>query len=189
MSTDHQTETGPNKVSASATTSDNRVELGRINGAYGVHGWVKVFSQTRPMEDILNYRVWQLESRPGSGDSTTVQLLAGRRQGKGIVAQISGCSDRDQAAAMRGIRISVAADELATLDEGEYYWRDLIGLTVNNQQGIELGRVSDLLETGNNDVLVVKGERERLIPYLPGSSVVRVDIAAGSILVDWDADF
>ena len=172
-----------------ATGPDALIQLGRINGAYGVKGWVKVFSQTRPMEDILKYRQWQLEMRPGSGIRTTVQVLAGRRQGKGIVAQISGCSNRDQAAAMRGISISVDAGELESLDEGEYYWRDLIGLTVSNQQDVELGQVSNLLETGNNDVLVVSGERERLIPYLPGSSVISVDLAAGRMLVDWDADF
>lgn len=165
------------------------VELGHINGAFGVHGWVKVYSQTRPMEDILKYRQWQLEMRPGSGIRTTVKVLEGRRQGKGIVARISGCSDRDQAAAMRGISISVAATELEALEDGEYYWRDLIGLTVRNLQDVELGRVSSLLETGNNDVLVVKGDRERLIPYLPGNSVLEIDLATGRMQVDWDADF
>ena len=183
MDTDQQ------KANRTEAARDSSVELGRINGAYGVRGWVKVFSQTRPMEDILKYRQWQLDDRPGSGSTTTVQVLEGRRQGKGIVAQISGCNNRDQAAAMRGIRVSVSVDELQTLDDGEYYWRDLIGLTVNNRQGVELGTVSSLLETGNNDVLVVKGERERLIPYLPGSSVINVDLAAGNMLVDWDADF
>jgi len=182
MSADKPSQTAP-------AGQDALVELGRINGAYGVRGWVKVFSQTRPMEDILKYRHWQLEMRPGSGVRTTVQVLEGRRQGKGIVAHISGCGNRDQAAAMRGVSISVNAAELETLDDGEYYWRDLIGLTVSNQQGTELGQVSGLLETGNNDVLVVTGERERLIPYLPGNSVLNVDLAAGQMLVDWDADF
>ena len=178
-----------NPSATPATGQNAQIELGRINGAYGVHGWVKVFSQTRPIEDILKYRQWQLDLRPGSGVRTTVKVLEGRRQGKGLVAHISGCSNRDQAAAMRGISISVDAAALERLDEGEYYWRDLIGLTVSNQQGIELGQISSLLETGNNDVLVVKGERERLIPYLPGSSVINVDLTNGRMLVDWDTDF
>jgi len=165
------------------------VELGHISGAYGVKGWVRVYSLTRPRDDILQYPLWQLETRPGSGVRKPVELLQGRPQGKGIVARISGCNDREQAAVLRGTSIAVSSDQLAVLDNGEYYWRDLIGLSVHNQQGVELGRVDTLMETGNNDVLVVNGERERLIPYLPGDSVVSIDLAAGRMVVDWDADF
>jgi len=165
------------------------VELGHISGAWGIKGWVKVFSQTRPPDNILQYPAWQLETRPGSGQWRSVELLEGHRQGKAIVARISGCSDRDQAAELRGTNIAVYKDELEALDDGEYYWRDLIGLAVKNQQGIDFGRVTELMETGNNDVLVVKGDRERLVPYLPGSSVVEIDLGAGQILVDWDAEF
>ena len=165
------------------------IQLGHISGAYGVKGWVRVFSRTRPNDGILQYPRWFLEKRPDSDSYHRVELLQGRRQGKSIVARISGCDDRDTAAAMRGTRIAVRAEQLPTLDEDEYYWRDLIGLTVHNREGVDFGRVSNLLETGNNDVLVVKGDRERLIPYLPGDSVVNVDLAAGQMLVDWDAEF
>ena len=165
------------------------IELGHINGAYGVKGWVKVFSLTRPMDSILEYPIWQLQTRTGNGNQISVEVLQGRRQGKGIVARISACDDRDQAAALRGARITVNADQLAALDEGDYYWRDLVGLAVQNRQGVDFGRVISLMETGNNDVLVVKGDRERLIPYLPGNSVIDVDLAGGRMVVDWDAEF
>jgi 16S rRNA processing protein RimM len=163
--------------------------LGHLAGAYGVKGWVRVYSETTPIDNILQYSPWYLESRQGSGEWRIVELITGRRQGKGVVAHIQGCDDRDRAAEMRGIRIAVHAEQLPNLGSDEYYWRDLIGLEVINQQGINLGRVSSLMETGSNDVLVVDGDRERLIPYLPGSSVIEVDTDLKRLLVDWDEDF
>ena len=170
-------------------TDKDMVILGHLAGAHGVKGWVRVYSETSPIDNILQYGPWYLETRQGNGQWHSVELLAGRRQGKGIVAQIQGCDDRDRAAEMRGIRIAVYADQLPALDSDEFYWRDLIGLEVINRQGIALGRVSNLMETGNNDVLVVDGDRERLIPYLPGSSIIEVDTDLKRILVDWDEDF
>jgi 16S rRNA processing protein RimM len=171
-------------------TDKDIVILGHLAGAHGVKGWVKVYSETSPIDNILQYSPWYLESRQGSDQWRRVELISGRRQGKGIVAQIQGCDDRDQAAEMRGIRIAVHTDQLPALDSDEYYWRDLIGLEVVNQQGTSLGRVSSLMETGgSNDVQVVDGDRERLIPYLPGNSVIEVDTDLKRILVDWDEDF
>ena len=181
-----------------ADNSDQEmVVVGHIAGAYGVRGWVRIYSETSPIDHILQYQPWYLEAaRAGNrgGHSATprwqaTRLLQVRRQGKGLVAQIAACDDRDRAAELRGTRIAVSAAQLPQLDDGEYYWRDMVGLEVVNQQAVVLGKVSGLMETGNNDVLVVNGERERLIPYLPGSSVVKVDLAAGRILVDWDQDF
>ena len=163
--------------------------LGHLAGAYGVKGWVRVYSETSPIDNILQYSPWYLESCQGSGQWHSVELIAGRRQGKGIVAHIQGCDDRDRAAEMRGIRIAVHAEQLPDLGSDEFYWRDLIGLEVINQQGIRLGRVSSLMETGSNDVLVVAGDRERLIPYLPGNVVIEVDTDLKRLLVDWGEDF
>jgi len=170
-------------------TDKDIIILGHLAGAYGVKGWVRVYSETSPIDNILRYSPWYLESRQDSGQWHSVKLIAGRRQGKGIVAQIQGCDDRDRAAEMRGIRIAVHAEQLPDLGSDEYYWRDLIGLEVVNQQGIRLGRVDSLMETGSNDVLVVEGDRERLIPYLPGSVVIEVDTDQKRLLVDWDEDF
>jgi 16S rRNA processing protein RimM len=168
------------------TQEDEYIEMGRISGLYGVRGWVKVYSYTDPRENILNYATWHLRRQDRW---VPVKLADGRGQGKGVVAHLEGYDDRDAAAALVGTTIAVLRSELPATGEGEYYWSDLIGLRVINRQGVELGTVADLMETGANDVLVVKGERERLIPYTPGEAVQSVDLAAGLLTVDWDADF
>lgn len=168
------------------TQEDDYIEMGRISGLYGVRGWVKVYSYTEPRENILNYATWHLRRQ---GGWVLVQLAGGRGQGKGVVAHLKGYDDRDAAAALVGSTIAVRRSDLPATAEGEYYWSDLIGLKVVNLQGVELGTVVDLMETGANDVLVVKGERERLIPYTPGIAVQSVDLAAKRLTVDWDPEF
>lgn len=160
--------------------------LGRISGLFGVKGWVKIHSDTSPREGILGYKLWYLK-KPGGWEST--KLLAGRVQGKGVVALLSGCEDRDQAVGLIGLDIAIRREQLPKLKPGEYYWSDLEGLRVETIEGVDLGVVSHLFETGANDVLVVTGDRERLIPYTPGEAIREVDLKAGRILVDWDADF
>ncbi|OAD23341.1 16S rRNA-processing protein rimM [Candidatus Thiomargarita nelsonii] len=163
-----------------------RVSIGRINGLYGVHGWIKVFSYTRPITNILNYSPWQLYQH---GQWRTVSLSEGQAHGKGIIARLESIHNRDEAARLLGSEIAVNREQLPPTPKGEYYWADLIGLTVVNREDITLGQVEHLLETGANDVLVVKGERERLIPFLPEQVVVDVDLAQSVLRVDWDEDF
>ncbi len=164
---------------------DRLVALGRISGVYGVQGWVKVHSDTRPRENILRYSPWYLR-REGGWEARRV--LAGRPHGKTLVARIEGCSDRDQARALMGTTIAVRRSQLGDAGDG-YFWTDLEGLAVETLEGVALGTVDHLVETGANDVLVVKGERERLIPWLPGQVIREVDLEAGRIRVDWDPDF
>lgn len=161
------------------------VVLGRVSGLFGVRGWVKIHSYTAPRGNILEYREWLL-GEPGGWRSCRVE--DGHTQGKGVVAKVEGYDDRDQAASLVGLEIAVARRELPEPAEGEYYWADLIGLRVVNSEGVELGRVDSLLETGANDVLVVQGERQRLIPFT-GQTVLTVDLASGRVTVDWDPDF
>lgn len=166
-----------------ARSPDRRIAVGRIIGVFGVAGWVKVYSYTRPRETILRYNPWQLRL---DHDWRERELIEGRLQGSGIVARISGCEDRDAAAALVGAEIAITAAQLPPAAAPEYYWADLEGLRVVNLAGQELGRVSHLFETGANDVLVVRGDRERLIPF--GKGVVHdVDLEAGVLRVDWDA--
>lgn len=160
--------------------------LGKVSGVYGVKGWVKLFSYTDPREGILDYKHCFLKIK---GQWQATELMQGRKQGKGVVARIEGCDDRDQAYMLIGTEIAITNDQLAELAENEYYWKDLIGLKVINQDGIELGVVSSLMETGANDVLVVKGERERLIPFTQGATVQQVNLDQKLITVDWDPDF
>ena len=163
------------------------IVVGRINGLHGVRGWVKVFSHTQPRENILSYRTWHLLKE---GKWVATKLLNGRQQGKGIVAQLEGCGDRDQAAALMETEIAIRREQLAVAAPGEYYWADLQGLRVINAEEVELGVVDHLLETGANDVLVVRdGSTERLIPYVPGQYVLDVMLEQGVVRVDWDPDF
>ncbi len=163
-----------------------RVTIGRINGLYGVRGWIKVFSYARPITNILNYSPWQLYQH---GQWQTVSLSEGQAHGKGIIARLESIHNRDEAARLVGSEIAVNREQLPPTPKGEYYWADLIGLTVVNREDITLGQVDHLLETGANDVLVVKGERERLIPFLLEQVVVDVDLAQSVLRVDWDEDF
>ena len=162
------------------------VVMGRIAGLYGVRGWVKVLSETEPRDNILGYSPWYLKL---SGKWVQMEPAEGRIHGKGLVTRIDGYTDRDAAVHLVGAEIAVHRDQLPAAGKGEYYWSDLIGLKVVNAAGVELGQVDHLLETGANDVLVVKGERERLIPYTPGQAVVKVDLEAALLTVEWDADF
>ena len=163
---------------------DRQVLVGRIVGLFGVRGWVKVYSYTRPREAILNYSPWQIQV---AGAWRTLDVAEGRAQGSGLVARLAGYESRDGAADLVGADVAIAAAQLPAAGEREYYWAELVGLRVVNLADQELGRVSHLFETGANDVLVVRGERERLIPF--GKDVVKsVDLDAGVIRVDWGFD-
>jgi 16S rRNA processing protein RimM len=148
------------------------VILGRIDGLFGVRGWIKVYSYTEPREAVLNYKDWLLAR---DGDWQRVELADGKRQGKAVIARLEGIEDRDAAAELIGSEIGVDRDALPEPEEGHYYWADLEGLT-------------DVMATGANDVLVVDGPAERLIPFVPGTVILDVDLAAGVIRVDWEWD-
>jgi len=159
--------------------------VGRISGLYGVRGWVKVFSETEPRDNILTYRPWYLgtESRRPWG------LVAGRPQGKGLVARLESCEDRYQAAALVGLEIRIHRRQLPQLRADEFYWADLVGLDIETLDGVSLGRVTRLFATAANDVLVVKGDRERLLPFVRDQVVTDVDLDSGRMRVDWDPEF
>jgi len=170
------------------------VVLGRINAVFGIKGWVKVQSFTEHDEDLFQYRpLWCCRR----GQWEPVELAEWRRHGKGFVAAIRGCSDRDQAETYARCELGAKVGQLPQLEEGEYYWHQLEGLQVCAGKGgaVLLGVVGSLLETGANDVLVVEpsagsvDDRQRLIPYRPGEVVLEVDLANGRILVDWDPEF
>jgi 16S rRNA processing protein RimM len=166
--------------------SGQHISVGKISGVFGIKGWVKVFSFTDPRENILTYSPWLLKK----GDQIkTVNVVEGQLQGKTIVAQLADIDDRNQAESLMGWDIFITQDQLPKSAKGEYYWSDLIGLQVETIDGIQLGVVDSLLETGANDVIVVQGERERVVPFLQGQTIIKVDLDAGKIIVDWDPDF
>ena len=161
------------------------VILGRIVGLFGVRGWLKVHSYTEPRDAVLDYRDWWLDR---DGGWRQVRLLEGRQHGKGIVVRLEGFDDRDAAAELLGSDIGVDRGALPEPEDGRYYWADLEGLAVVHKDGTELGKVAYLMGTGANDVLVVDGPVERLIPFVPGEVILDVDLAAGVIRFDWEWD-
>lgn len=182
-----------------SVVGEDLVTVGRITTVYGVRGWVKVHSFTEPMDNILQFSRWWLaaagQTGQGAGQWQPLEIDQGKRHGKGLVVHIKGVDDRDLAAQFCQRDIAVAGSEMPQLDEGEYYWHQLQGLQVVSEfEGREFrfGEVVRLMETGANDVMVVRGGddgRERLIPYLPGEYITRVDLDAGQITVDWDPEF
>jgi len=162
------------------------IVVGKIAGVFGVQGWCKVFSHTSPRKNILQYSPWYLER---NGEWQLINVQQGREQGKGLVAQLEGINDRDAAAALNGLEVAIKQSQLPELPKDEYYWSDLIGLKVETVTGVSLGKVIDMMETGANDVLIVKSDQERLIPFLQPDVVNKVDIEAGLIKVDWDPEF
>lgn len=159
--------------------------LGQVSGLFGVKGWLKVHSYTEPREAILNYRAWRLRI---DGDWRSVKLEEGRKQGKTIVASLHDVCDRDDAASYIGADIGVNREDLPETGPDEYYWSDLIGMEVVKNDGRSLGTVSHLLATGANDVLVIKGEEETLLPFVTGDVIEDVDLVAGRIRVNWEWD-
>jgi 16S rRNA processing protein RimM len=168
-----------------AGPSADTVVVGRISGLFGVHGWVRIFDYCRQRGDILGYDTWLL--RQGN-EWNEVRVIAGRLQANTVVVQLEGCIDREAARTLIGSEISIRSDQLESPADGEFYWQDLKGLTVLNMAGETLGVVADLLETGANDVLVVKGESELLIPYTT-VTVDQVDLKDRHIRVHWERDY
>lgn len=158
------------------------IRLGHISGVYGVRGWVRVFSETDPLDNLLGYSPWRIAGE-------TRALIDGRRHGKGLIARLEGCDDRDAAATLIGEPITVLREQLPPPAADEFYWADLEGLEVETSEGTRLGVVRRLMATGANDVLVVAGERERLLPFVWDDVVLGVDFDTGRIRVRWDPDF
>ena len=167
-------------------SNQQQINVGKISGVFGIKGWVKVFSFTECRENILSYSPWLLKK---DSETRLVAVIDGKLQGKAVVAQLDGVNDRDQAASFMGWDIYITPEQLPKVAKDEYYWSDLIGLAVETDLGVQLGVVESLLETGANDVVIVKGERERVIPFLQGQTIMAIDLEAGKMVVDWDPDF
>ncbi len=166
--------------------ANNKIAVGKINGFHGLKGYVKIFSETRPRDAIFGYdylfvfkdNVWKKLEVEDSGYA-----------GKSLVLKFKGFADRTSIESYHGLELFIEHDQLEELGEGEYYWADLIGSTVQNQQGFVFGEVKEFIETGANDVMVVrKNGQECLIPFTVGHAVINVDLETKEILVDWDED-
>lgn len=171
-----------------------RVTLGRVAGVYGIKGWVRLHSFTRPLENLLDYTPWWV----ASGQGFEARLVEGKPHAGGLIALISGpdgatISDRDVAASLIGAEIQVDRRQMPEPGEGEYYWFDLVGLAVRNLEGVALGTVVEVTSNGAQDVLVLRDgevERlERLIPFVQGPIIRSVSLQDGVIVADWQPDY
>ena len=160
------------------------VRLGRIAGPHGLKGWVKVWSDTEPRGAILAYQPWLVGER-----HEEMRVLESAERGRWIVASLAGVGDRDAALELAGLDIAVRRDQLADPGANRYYWADLLGCTVWTTGGVALGELAAMMETGAHDVMLVRGDRERLIPFVPDRYVRSVDIGSRRIEVDWDPEF
>ncbi len=161
--------------------TNGRILIGKISGCFGVKGWLKIFSYSNPRENIVSYNNWIIGNK-------LFESIQAKKQGKLIVAKLVGIDDKDAAQAMIGQKIEIEKQQLAQLDDGHYYWHDLEGLEVSNTNGIAFGQLESVLETGANDVIFVKGERTRVIPYILDTVILKVDLEQKTMLVDWHED-
>jgi 16S rRNA processing protein RimM len=174
---------------------DELVVVGKLLAPYGIKGWMKVYSFTEPMENLLDYDHCRLQR---NGEWVEIEIEAGRPHGKGLVLKLRGVETPEEARLYSNCELAITLSQMPALEAGEFYWRQLEGLkvVVRGEAGEQLlGRVDHLLETGANDVLVVApcegsiDRRERLVPWLPERVVMNVDLDAGLIVVDWDPEF
>lgn len=158
------------------------VTLGRITGVHGVKGWIRVQSFTRPADNLFSYGPWLIRG-------VELPRLDHKPSGRGFIVQLKGIEDREIAEELVGEEVQIARSSLPEPEEGAYYWADLLGMQVLTTDGNVLGQVDRLLETGAQDVMVVKaGSREHMLPFVQGPIVKRVDVSERLIEVDWDPE-
>lgn len=174
--------------------TQQRIEVvGKLGSTYGIRGWLRIYSSTEYAESIFDYQPWFLKIK---GQWQSTELESWRYHNNDLIVKLKNVDDRETAQTLANIEIGVDLAVFPKLDEGDYYWHDLIGCQVVNLDGYQMGQVSEMMETGSNDVLVVRatgkdafGKQERLIPFLYEQVVKRVDLNTKTILVDWDAGF
>ncbi len=182
-------------MNRSQTSEDDVLVLGRIGKVHGIKGWLKLSSFTSPAENILNYSRLMAEM---AQNRVELEIDQSRQQGNGLFVHFKGYDTPETARTLTGVELSVDREQLPELEAGEFYWHQLQGMKVVNQHGDLFGQVAQLLETGANDVLVVRpdeadeacvDDRERLIPFLTDSVVRKIDLETGVITVNWEADY
>lgn len=169
------------------------VVVGQLGAVYGIKGWLKVNSFTDQPDGIFDYQPWLIRDGKGWRE---IRVTGWKRHNKSLICKLADIEQREEAQALTGVDIAVSGDMFPELPEDQFYWRDLIGCQVRNTRGYDFGQVTQLMETGSNDVLVVKanandafGQRERLIPFLEDQVIKSVSIQGKVIEVDWDPDF
>lgn len=169
--------------------NDNSIKyvvVGQFGAPHGVSGAIKVNSDTDPADAILNYHPWYVDLHHSW---QILDLAEAKQQGTNLLAFIKNISDRDEVKQFTGHKIAVRRDQLPALPKGEYYWIDLEGLEVINEEGIVLGKVDYLFSAGSAGVMVVQGSKKHLIPFLQEEYILDVNLDTRVIKVHWDPDF
>lgn len=174
--------------------TQQRIEVvGKLGSTYGIRGWLRVYSSTEYAESIFDYQPWFLKIK---GQWQPTELESWKHHNHELIAKLKNVNDRETAQSLANVEIGVDLSVFPQLEEGDYYWHDLIGCNVVNLEGYAMGTVTEMMETGSNDVFVVRanskdafGKQERLIPFLYEQVVKRVDLTTKVIEVDWDAGF
>jgi 16S rRNA processing protein RimM len=173
--------------------AENLIVVGTFGAVYGIKGWLRINSFTDTMEDIFDYAPWTIQTAQGLKE---VRVINSRPHSKGYIVQVEGINTPEEAQRWVNQEILIHGDQLETLTDNDFYWKDLIGCEVLNIQGYHMGVVSSLLETGSNDVLCVQankkdayGKIERLIPFIEDQFIVQIDLPAKKIHVNWQPDF
>lgn len=178
-------QTSPSNVLASSI-----VVVGKLGRPYGVRGWQVLHSFTEPADNLFAYTPWYIQSSP-NGSWMPVTRCDSKPHKEAYVAQINGIDDRDEAQLLTGALIGVARQSIPEPDQDEYFWHDLIGCQVTNQQGDVLGQVAELMETGAHAILSIKAEdtkRDLLVPFTQ-EYVLSVDAKQKQLVVNWQADW
>lgn len=166
--------------------NEEKIVVGKINGFHGVRGFIKVFSETRPREGILEYTRFFIKHQ---GEFKVLEVEVGQKHSKHVLLKFKGYDTRDSVEPLLGVELFINREDMPKLDDGSVYWVDLFGLKVINHEGVELGVVDDIFETGANDVIAVKGDKgEVLIPFSLEYIVMEINLEEGFIQVDWDEE-
>lgn len=164
---------------------EKMIVVGCLGTSYGVKGWIKITSFTTPDANVLDYNPWYFQTR---GVYTPVAVLDKRVQGSYLIAKLAGCETPEVAKTWTGREISVPRSALPPCKDNEFYWTDLEGLDVLDEQGNSLGQVDRLMATGSNDVMLISGKKMLQIPFIMQEVVKNVDLTTGTITVDWQDD-
>lgn len=172
---------------------ENLTVVGKFGSSYGIRGWIKVFSFTEQEDSLFDYQPWFIKKQ---GVLQSIELESWKYHSQHLIAKLKNIHDRDEASTLTNCEILVDMDAFPALDDGSYYWKDLVNCRVVTVLGYDLGCVVDLMETGSNDVLVVQanlkdafGMKERLIPYIETQVIKNVDLQSKLIEVDWEPSF
>ena len=166
---------------------DKKIYLGKITGAHGIKGWLKIQSFSSPPENILNYPSWIINNQ---GEEDFYSIEQGRKQNNKIVVKLEKIDDRNTAESLINSKIQILRSDLPKLSNENYYWSDLVGLSVLNSEEKVIGKIESLIETGANDVMVIitlKDERI-LIPFVMHEIIKEVSVEQNYIKIDWSIE-